>query len=84
MRAPLQARDHLVRLSQVCWFAEDLPIKEDQRIGPKNQRIGKPLGHGASFAMGVELTQLRRCQMIIREFGHGGGYNFESRDDLLQ
>src|SRR6266516_1474210 len=84
MRSALQLGDHPFGLVKIRWLAEQPCPGIDQRVGAEHQRVGNLFGNGAGFAIGVELGEFARGQLLETHLRSVAGHDAEPQSQFAQ
>ena len=75
VRAALQPGQHPPGIRQIARLAKNFAIKKYKRIGAEHECVGNFFGHGTGLAVGVELADLKRGKVLVRDFVGFAGQN---------
>jgi hypothetical protein len=84
MRAALEERQHPAGVVKGGWFTEEVVIDTDEGIGAEDLMIGVLFGDRAGLAIGVELTEFMRAEVVMKHLGQGAGDGFEAEAHMAQ
>src|SRR5439155_18972285 len=84
MRASLQLGDHPFGLVEIRRLAEQTRAEIDQRVGAEHQRVGNLFGNGAGFAIGVELGEFARGQLLVTHLRSVAGHDAKPQSQFAQ
>jgi hypothetical protein len=84
MGAILEERQHPAGVVEGGWFTKEVVIDTDEGISAEDLMVRVLFGDGAGLAIGVELAEFVRAEVVIKHLGQRAGDGFEVEAHMAQ